>query len=299
MLGNSPTSGDWTVTTEVERAYLKVLLPWADLNLGRQEINWGVGYAWSPTDVFGAAKTLDAGGLRRGVDAVVMRIPTAPLSYLSLVAAPDGDAVHGGVLDTWRYAARYHGNAGGTDWSLAAAQDPDTTMVGADAKGDLVVGELSIGWHAEVAHHTPRDAGSGPWVEGLLGADYSWNGGKVIWAGEYFYDSRGAATQDAYDYVSWLAGDRQHLARHYAFTQLAYAHDEFTSISGSVLANLVDRSAVATAGATVLLSDGCSLSLSATALSGSQGDEFSGRPHPGAPPGRPDLMLRALATYSF
>ncbi|MGE5587388.1 MAG: hypothetical protein ACM3ZO_04135 [Clostridia bacterium] len=298
-LGRAPGGGgDWTLTAELERAYLKVFLPWADLNLGRQEISWGVGYAWSPTDIFNPPNARDLGGLRQGVVAAVVRIPTGPLAYLSLVVARDRPISAGGNPDKWRYGARYHGNVGGTDWSLAALRDTDTTMVGADAKGDLMIGDLALGWHAEVAHHAPQD-GSGPRLEGVLGADHSWSGGKIVWAGEYFYNSRGAETRESYDYVSWLAGNRDYLARHYAFTQLAYQHDEFTSVSGSVLANLVDRSAAVTAGATILLSDGWTLSLSATALSGSPGDEFAGGAIPGAPSSKPDVMLRAWTTYNF
>ncbi|MGE5572278.1 MAG: hypothetical protein ACM3ZU_04545 [Bacteroidota bacterium] len=298
-LGRAPgADGDWTVTTELERAYLKVFLPWADLSLGKQQISWGVGYAWSPTDVFNAPNALDPEGLRKGVEAAVIRVPAGPLAYWSLVAARNGRSSTQGGGSAWQYGARYHANCGGTDWSLAAVTDAGTTMVGVDAKGDLAVGDLALGWHAEVAHHAPHD-GSDPWVEGVLGADRSWGGGKIVWAGEYFYSSRGAATRDFYDYVSWLAGDRTYLARHYAFTQLAYQHDEFTSVFGSMLANLVDRSAVLTAGTSMLLGDQWTLSLSASALEGGPGGEFAGGAIPGTFVRRPHVVLKAQAAYSF
>ncbi|NPV51901.1 MAG: hypothetical protein HPY71_00045 [Firmicutes bacterium] len=299
-LGRAPgAGGDWTVTTELERAYLKVFLPWADLSLGKQQISWGVGYAWSPTDVFNPPDALDPGGLRQGMDAAVIKVPAGPLAYWSLVAARnDRSSIQQGSGAAWQYGARYHANCGGTDWSLAAVRDTRTTMVGTDAKGDLVAGDLALGWHAEIAHHAPHD-GSGPWVECVLGADHSWGGGKIVWAGEYFYNSRGAATQDSYDYVSWLAGDRTYLARHYAFTQLTYQHDEFTSVLGSVLANLVDRSAVLTAGTSMLLGDRWKLLLSASALVGGPGGEFAGGAVPGTSTRRPDMVLKAQVAYSF
>ena len=299
-LGRAPgADGDWTVTTELERAYLKVFLPRADLSLGRQQISWGVGYAWSPTDVFNPPDAVDPGGLRHGVDAAVIKVPAGPLAYWSLVAARnDRSSTQQGSGVAWQYGARYHANYGGTDWSFAAVSDTRTTMVGADAKGDLVVGDFALGWHAEIAHHMPH-GGSGPWVEGVLGADRSWGGGKIVWAGEYFYNSRGAATQDSYDYISWFAGDRTYLARHYAFTQLTYQHDEFTSILGSVLANLVDRSAILTAGTSMLLGDRWKLSLSASALVGGLGGEFAGGAVPGTSTKRPDMVLKAQVAYSF
>ncbi|MDK2930044.1 MAG: hypothetical protein PWR07_175 [Bacillota bacterium] len=299
-LGRVPgTDGDWTVTTELERAYLKIFLPWADLSLGKQQITWGVGYAWSPTDVFNPPNALGPDGLRPAVEAAVIRVPAGPLAYLSLVAARnERSSTQQGGGAAWQYGARYHANYGGTDWSLAAARDTGTTMVGVDAKGDLVVGHLALGWHAEVAHHAPHD-GSSPWVEGVLGADRSWGGGKVVWAGEYFYNSRGAETQDSHTYTSWLAGDRTYPARHYVFTQLTYQHDEFTSVLGSVLANLVDRSAALTAGTTILLGNRWTLSLSATGLAGRPGAEFTGGAIPNASFSTPNVVLKARAAYNF
>ena len=299
-LGRVPgTDGDWTVTTELERAYLKIFLPWADLSLGKQQITWGVGYAWSPTDVFNPPNALGPDGLRPAVEAAVIRVPAGPLAYLSLVAARnERSSTQQGGRAAWQCGARYHANYGGTDWSLAAVRDTGTTMVGVDAKGDLAVGDLALGWHAEVARHASHD-GSNPWVEVVLGADRSWGGGKVVWAGEYFYNSRGAETQDSCISTSRFAGDRAYAARHYVFTQLTYQHDEFSSVLGSVLANLVDRSAVLTAGTTILLGNRWTLSLSATALAGRPGAEFTGGAIPGASFSTPNVMLKAQAAYKF
>ncbi len=287
-------AADRELSCELERLYLKLFLPDVDVAVGRQDVRWGVGYAWSPTDVFGRARATEPGEPRPGVNALVARVPAGPLGYWSVVAAENGnDPGSGSAEEGLRYGLCRHGNLRGVDWSLVAAVDAGATMVGADAKGDL-----GLGWHGEVACFAPR-GGSASWLEAVLGADHSWEGGRFVWLGEYFYNSRGAGARESYDYVAWLSGEEGYLARHYAFGSLTYRHTEFVTLSGSAMVNLVDGSAALGMGCGLLLGGEWRLHVSATVPTGDDGDEFAGGPIPGVYVARPGAFLKAQMAWSF
>lgn len=195
--------GAWGGQADVDRLYLRLYLPFADLTLGRQFVNWGVGYAWSPTDVFNPPDPTDPQGIRRGIDAVVAQIPVGPLDHWTVALA---DA---------RYGVRRRGYASGTDWSVAAVSGGGDTVVGADLKGDL-----GVGWHAAAAHRIPGALAGEPTTTLLVGADYSWLAGNLFWVGEYLVETSGGDT-----------------AQH-TFQQITYRLNDFTSINGTLLAPL-------------------------------------------------------------
>jgi len=176
------------------------------VTLGRQFVNWGVGYAWSPTDVFNPPDPTDPQGMRQGIDAVVLQVPVGPLDNWTLAAA-------GG-----RVGLRRRGNTGGTDWALTAVADAGDTVIGAEAKGDF-----GLGWHAALAHRMSGDGTAGHATDLLIGADYSWLYGDLVWTGEVLLTS----------HASGVGGMDAH-----TFQQFTYRIDDFSSISGSLLASL-------------------------------------------------------------
>ena len=58
-------------------------------------------------------------------------------------------------------------------------------MIGADLKGDL-----GVGWHMAVAHRMPGAPPAEPTSTVLLGADYSWLGGSLLWVGEFLIQTK-------------------------------------------------------------------------------------------------------------
>lgn len=294
--GGTIGSDDWDVELGIDRLYLKALLPAFDLSAGKQVINWGVGYAWSPVNLFSRPNPM-GDGEPEGIPAVVVKVPVGPLDYWSLVAArldrpiAGISAVAGAVSGAegagdgyWRYGVRRRGVTDGTDWAASLVVDRGVTVLGAEVKGDL-----EIGWHAEAAWFIPRDGAGQRW-EGLLGADYSWLDGRLLWLGEFFVNSAGASSRDEYDLPAYLRGDLGHLGRYYAFNQLTYQLDDFTSFFGSALTSMVDYSTVWTAGTRMVLQRQWNLSLVGVATTGDAGDEFAMEP---------DLAVRAQLSYSF
>lgn len=213
---NRLSDGEWETHTEVERLYLTTYFSAFDLIIGKQQISWGTGRAWSPSDIFNPPNPLDPDGRRQGVAAVLTRIPHGPLSFSSFVIAEDKDS------DKLSWGARYHGYVNGTDWSVFYANKNEKPIIGGDVATDLI----GLGVHSELTWE-PEYADDGRLLW-LAGVDYSWLDGKLIWLGEYLYDSASEAT------------------RHSLFNQLSYAYSEFNNVSLNLLSNLVDGSQVAT-----------------------------------------------------
>lgn len=235
-----PITGDgpWEAQDRVDRLYLRLYLPRADVSLGKQFVNWGVGYAWDPTDVFNPPDPTDPLGERPGVLSAVVRIPVGPLDYWSLAAAEE------------RLGVRRRGNIDGTDWAVVAVADRGDAVIGADFKGDL-----GVGWRLGAAYRIPQGSSGfaseeASW-QALLGADYSWLNGKLVWLGEYFVER------------SKAAGTGRH-----TFQQLSYGVDEFTSVSASVLAELPAGQRVWSAALTTALGGESRLAVGLSLLDG-------------------------------
>jgi hypothetical protein len=257
----------WEAKAELERCYVKVSLPAFDLNVGRQQISWGLGYAWAPTDLFSPPDPRDPARPRPGVDAVVVRIPVGPLAYWSAVAAykPHNPLAR---PTAWQLAVRRHGNLNGKAWSVLAVRDGAATVLGGDVKIDY-----GPSWAAEAAYYRYDDQRN-RW-EGAVGADYSWFDGQLIWRGEYLYNSAGAARQEEYDYQALQQGHIKYPARHYLFQQLTWQVDLFSTLNAAVLANLVDGSALWTLTGQTHLSDSLGLAASLAAPVGQAGAEYA------------------------
>ncbi|MBO8142829.1 MAG: hypothetical protein H0Z37_11775 [Firmicutes bacterium] len=210
-----PRAGDsaWEVRGEADRFYVRGYLPAADIAVGKQAVNWGVGYAWAPTDVFTPPDPVDPSGPRPGIWAAVVHVPVGPLDYWSAALAED------------KIGVRRRGNRDGTDWSVVAVSEDGRWLVGGDLKGDW-----GIGWHAAAAVRTAAVSTDPLSWEALLGADYSWLAGRLLWIGEY----RAARGDD---------GREQHM-----FQQVTYRPDEVSSVYVSGLFDLSGGEVVWSAG---------------------------------------------------
>lgn len=207
LAGPLHDASSWRAEGMLDRLYVRFSLPRADVRLGKQYVNWGIGYAWDPTDAFNPPDPADPERVRPGIVAAVVDVPTGPLDYWSLAVAEG------------KYGVRRRGHSAGYDWSWIAVLDRGDVIVGADLKGDMLVG-----WHLAAAYRRHGSSSATAAAESswqmLLGADYSWYGGKLVWLGEYF-----------------LAGDGGPPQQH-TFQQIRYALDEFTSLHASLLAQL-------------------------------------------------------------
>ena len=132
VLGIS-SAGD---TLRVERLFLDLYLPWVDLRLGRQAIQWGSALMVNPTDPFPEVLLTEPWRFRAGVSALRATFPIGESHDVQLVA---------GANDTFtaaRLATRVRLGFESVDLALVGAwrQEAEDGLVGLDLRGTLEIG---------------------------------------------------------------------------------------------------------------------------------------------------------------
>ncbi len=208
---------------DVRKLYLSVYLPFADITIGRQIINFGKGFVFSPIDVFSAVELNDINLRRSGSDIVNIRIPFSDLAGLDLITElPFLD-------ENYSVAAKLFATFFDFDFSLIGLfRDAGTredleneTVFGLTFKGDL-----EIGLYGELVGHYLTDSRDS-FFEGMAGIDYSIRN-KWYFMLEYLYKQ--------YDWRYSIWGE------HNIFGSVRYTINELTNVSGNVIYNFEHES---------------------------------------------------------
>lgn len=177
--GQSLFSGSTPILADLRMLYGALYLPWADVTLGRQIVNYGKGALFSPLDVFSSVNLLELSFKRSGSDIVMVAFPAGDLSGVDIVTEfPVG-------TDDYASSLRGFTTLGG--WDLSAVgiyRHRSREGIGGIAfKGDLLVGVTG-----EVAARYSRESGEVS-IETMVGVDYSI---KNTWffSAEYNYRER-------------------------------------------------------------------------------------------------------------
>ncbi len=224
----------------LDNAYLTANVWKLRLRVGKQQIRFGSGYLWNPTDPFNVIDLLDPSYEKTGVTAVRLQVflPNEGLIEAYVLPEPDLDDFH--LEDTalalrlrtavgrWVFATTYvyFQDLAGID---PLALDPADAAVYSRRHllGIEITGEIGgMGVWAEAAFNMMRrdvwqgleKIGRPDWIEAMAGLSYTFRGGTMVMA-EYLYNSRGGEDSDAYTLTQWFAYLEQTirtLGRHYA-----------------------------------------------------------------------------------
>ena len=153
--GGGQELGSLVVMHNLDRLFLKVTTPWADLYFGRQAIAWGSARIVNPTDIIApfAFTELDSEE-RKGVDAVRVRIPLGMMDELDMGFV----AGEGLRAENNAYFLRGRFNLLHSDFSVLLMGFRENLMLGLDLS-------RSIG-------------GAGFWLETALVLPHSTEGGE-------------------------------------------------------------------------------------------------------------------------
>ena len=168
----------------VERLYLDAYLPWADVRMGRQAVNWGSAFLVNPTDPFPEVLLLEPWKPRAGVNAVRVTVPVLEDHEVTAVLGSDD------AFRNIRAALRGTILLGEADLSLVGAyrQEADGGLVGVNLRGTL-----EVGYWVEASAHFQE--GSDPYEEVAVGLDYSFDVlDALIVAAQYYRNGAGSST---------------------------------------------------------------------------------------------------------
>jgi hypothetical protein len=191
----------------VERLYLDAWLPFMDVRLGRQAIDWGSAFLVNPTDPFPEVLLTEPWRERAGVDAARVTVPVGERHQLQAVAGIDD------AFRDVRAAGRATANFWKTDFSLVGAYREHTleSLVGPSSVktrdglvGLDVRGTAGVGFWLEGAWHLEAD----PYEEVAVGIDYSFAvlDGLVV-QGQYYRNGAGSPEASFLDAVVPSEGD--------------------------------------------------------------------------------------------
>lgn len=189
--------------------------------LGRQQISWGTGYFWNPTDLFNPVTfALVEPGERHGVDAANLEIALGDLSQLHAVWAQSRDPREN------RGAVKFNANLGGYDFSVMAGRFFRDNVLGADFSGQLG----GAGFRGEWMHDF-ADTG-GDFDQLVLGADYRFSLELIVTV-EYLYNTGALSELELLDALDRSrAGGVLTLSRHLAGGYIDYQLHPLVHITG-------------------------------------------------------------------
>ena len=205
------------------------------ITLGKQQLSFGSGYAWNPTDLFNYKDVLDPAYEQTGVTAVRGDVQLGLRTRLTLVIQPGASVAETGRflqfktgVGSFDVAWQYHQ----VPWQfstlemlryldravLVPVEHPvQRQMVGLSYAGEL----LGLGWHGELAwNHLYRNSlFNYDFTEALAGWDYTTTGGTTLML-ELFHNESGAPAGKYYDLLyGWRYFNREIHSYHqnYAF----------------------------------------------------------------------------------
>ncbi|GIX06066.1 MAG: hypothetical protein KatS3mg115_0469 [Candidatus Poribacteria bacterium] len=230
--------GGLVVRQNLDRLNVALRVGIVDLRLGRQPVAFGSARTVNPTDVLApfVVWALDKEE-RIGVDAVRARVSLGNFSEL------DGGAVFGEGISLQKGAAflRTQTQALGADVSALALWFQGHRLIGLDVARSLGGASLWL----EAAGYRPEEGD--PFLRASLGGDYYLPSG-VYGAAEYHYNGVGTTRREAYGEVRQRpivnAAQISLVGKHYLSLSLAYSPAPLWNLSGGLIGNLSDRSAL-------------------------------------------------------
>ena len=173
----------------VERLYVDFYLPFMDIRVGRQTVQWGSALFTNPTDPFPEVLLAEPWRPRQGVNAVRVNIPLGQDADVNAVVATSDR------FDAIRAAGKLRFNAEGTDFSMVGSYRSDG---GPDGTGDGLIGldlrgTFGVGWWVEAAMHID----TGIYEEIAVGVDYSFPVlQNLMIAAQYYRNGNGEPDPD-------------------------------------------------------------------------------------------------------
>jgi len=204
----------------LDNAYVTVYFGHLNLRIGRQQLPWGTGYTWNPTDIFNEKNTLDPAYEKVGVNAFKLEVPFGREGLLTGIL---------GVGEDWEAstkALKVKQHSHGFDFSASFVQkqedrfdyilDSESSekrgLLGVDFSGEL----LGLGVWGEGAYNFMEL--DDDFYEFIVGGDYTFESGLYTML-EYHRNSSGKSDYHEYDLNDWMrlmASEQKAIARELA-----------------------------------------------------------------------------------
>ena len=260
-----------------DRALIKLYFEYADVFIGRQQIGWGTGYAFNPTDVWNMKNPSDPEAGKLAVNALNISFPMGDLGSLSFILSPDNDMEH------TSYGTRFKNNIFDYDYSFSLTRFhntdrelygvPEKALLGVDFSGQII-GEIGIFGEGVFVNHkysgleyTDIDSS---YFQTTVGFDYTLDNG-IYFMGEYHYNGLGKNDMDNYnvtDLINLYSGEMSGFGTNYIFFMAKYDFFDNYIFSINNLFNIDDKSGVIMPNLEYLFSEDISITINSSIFIG-------------------------------
>lgn len=232
----------------LDNAYVTLYFERVNIRIGKQQLPWGTGYTWNPTDIFNVKNALDPTYEKEGVNAFKVELPYAIEGMVTAILGIDENL----GSSTKALKGKHHilgfdlslnfveKEQGGFDYTTSEELSEKRRLFGVDFSGQL----LGLGVWGEGAYNVMED--SEDFGQYLLGADYTLENGLYL-MGEYYKNGLGKTEKEHYDFNDWmrLLGDEgENLGKDYLFLGERYPISELWTWANYLVINLNDESGV-------------------------------------------------------
>ncbi len=230
----------------LDNAYLKIALPKYDITIGRQQISFGSGYVWNPTDLFNFKDYADPTYEQPGHDAIRIDLPVGSRYGFNAMYLPEGNWESSGKLLRFKggffhfdYAFTYIERQWQlSDFTFSQPVDNNRRLFGGEFTGEL----FGMGIWGEYGYNTlePLD----DFREIVLGTDYTLDNGTYLMA-EYYYNGLAKSDYHDYDLNDWMRffmAESKSVSRDNLYLYFDYPLTDLIHLNNSAVVSLSDMS---------------------------------------------------------
>jgi hypothetical protein len=268
----------------LDNAYVSYYSDHFNFRIGKQQLPWGSGYIWNPTNIFHVKNPLDPTYELTGVNAIKTEFLFGKEGMLTGIYS---------VNDNFKnstYAVKVKDYFVGFDISASyvyytytdqdlftfSEKKENRQIVGFDLAGSV----LGAGIWAELAYNFKTGKkGGGDYGRYVAGLDYTLNNGLYFMA-EYYYNEKGKDNCNDYDMNDWMQSFGQYaenLGRHNLFIGQGFpVIANNLNWTNFVLLNLSDKSGMVYPWFTLSVGDNSEISGTAYIPFGKKESEFGG-----------------------
>jgi hypothetical protein len=232
----------------LDNAFVTIYTERLNIRIGKQQLPWGSGYTWNPTDIFNEKNTLDPTYEKVGVNAFKLEAPLGKEGLLTGIL---------GIGEDWRSstkAVKLKQYFLGFDFAVSYVEKKQVVydldfvnqnfekrrLVGWTFSGEL----FGLGVWGEGAYNFMQDTDD--FGQYLIGADYTLENG-MYFLGEFFRNGLGKTDKSRYGLADWLrllSADGENLGRDYLFFGERYPIAELWNWANFAILNLNDMSGI-------------------------------------------------------
>lgn len=223
----------------LDNAFLKLKAGKIDITAGKQQLSFGSGYAWNPTDIINTKLITDPTYEQRGVNALRFDYYIGQ-TVLNAVYLPGSDFDESGKLfkiSTPLGHFDLSGQYAEKEWNIFGFQKDKRSQYGVNINGEL----LGLGVWTESALNNYNDE---DYLEILTGFDYTFDNELYV-MGEYLYTELGKSDCSEYTINHWMnfiSGEIRTVSQDNLYLYLKYPVTDLLDFSQSGIISISDGS---------------------------------------------------------